>query len=157
MAGGDRRKCKCCLKLFRGILQRDSNAPSPTASASPSPASRSRIACTISGWPAAAGSMCGCDRKEFVGIETLGRLAFGAFDLGLFQSSREPIKQIQHTCNLGAYFCIDAHSGCLDEPRYHPRRRTAGVPPGDFETAIARDRCLTSTSPPSSKLTINPS
>ena len=34
-------------------------SPSPTASASPSPASRFRIACTISGWPAAAGSMCG--------------------------------------------------------------------------------------------------
>jgi hypothetical protein len=63
----------------------------------------------------------------------------------------------QHTCNPGAYFGIWAHSGCLNEPRYHPRRRTAGVPPGDFETAIARDRCLTSTSPPSSKSTINPS
>jgi hypothetical protein len=41
-------------------------------------------------------------------------------------------------CNRGACFVIESHRGCLKD-RYHPRRRTAVVPPGDFETAIARD------------------
>jgi DNA mismatch endonuclease Vsr len=42
-------------------------------------------------------------------------------------------------CNRGAYFVIEYHRGCLND-RYHPRRRTAVVPPGDFETATVLQR-----------------
>src|SRR5450631_1632635 len=34
---------------------------------------------------------------------------------------------------------IESHRGCLND-RYHPRRRTAVVPPGDFETATVLQR-----------------
>src|ERR1700734_884017 len=36
-------------------------------------------------------------------------------------------------------FVIESHRGCLND-RYHPRRRTAVVPPGDFETATVLQR-----------------
>jgi hypothetical protein len=52
------------------------------------------------------------------------------------------------TGSTGVYSGTDAHNGCLDEPRYHPRRRTAGVPPEDFEPTewwaflcVATHRC----------------